>query len=93
LCFNISPPVPKYVNTWDPDIVLAYLDAHANAYLSLLHLSQKAVTLLALCSLLRIFEIVFILLEYIRICDTKISFTLGTPKESSKFRAATKTIY
>ena len=80
--YNISPPVPKYVNTWDPDIVLAHLDAHANANLSLLELSRKAVTLLALCSLLKTSEIASILLESIRICDTKISFTLGKPRKA-----------
>ena len=77
--YNISPPVPKYVNTWDPDIVLAHLDAHA---ISLLELSRKAVTLLALCSLLKTSEIASILLESIRICDTKISFTLGKPRKA-----------
>lgn len=76
------PPAPKYVNTWDPDIVLAHLEAQANKNLFLLELSRKTVTLLALCSLLRTSEIAIIQFDSICICDTNISFVLGKPRKA-----------
>lgn len=72
--YNKSPPTPKYVATWNPDTVLSYFDAHANADLSLLDQSRKCVTLIALCSLLRTCEI--------SISESRISFTLGRPRKA-----------
>ena len=79
--YNKSPPIARYANTWDPDTVLSYLDVTAGAPLSLLELSRKLVTLLALCSLLRTCEISSILLVSIEISDSKMSFTLGKPRK------------
>jgi len=80
--YNKSPPTPKYIATWNPDTVLNYFDAHANADLSLLDLSRKCVTLIALCSLLRTCEISSILLASISISGSRISFTLGRPRKA-----------
>ena len=68
--YNERPPVPRYLSTWNPDTVLAYFDATAATELSLLQLSRKTVTLVALCSLLRTCEISSILLDSIHISDS-----------------------
>ena len=80
--YNERPPVPRYLATWNPDTVLAYFDATAATELSLLQLSRKTVTLVALCSLLRTCEISSILLDSIHISDSKVSFTLGKPRKA-----------
>lgn len=51
--FNIKPSLPRYIDTWNPDIVISHLN-HSSAELSLIDLSRKVTTLLALCSLQRI---------------------------------------
>ena len=57
-CYNLNPPGPKYSSTWDPEIVLAYLrNLGENSGLSFADLSAKAVTLLALSTLLRVSEL------------------------------------
>jgi hypothetical protein len=78
--YNKFPSAPKYTATWNPDTVLFFFDAHATADLSLLELSRKCVTLIALCTLLRTCEITLILLDSISISDSKVSFTLGRPR-------------
>lgn len=79
--YNNSPPAARYSKTWDPDLVLAHLDITAGAPLSLLELSRKLVTLVALCSLLRTCEISSILFDSIEISDSRVSFTLGKPRK------------
>ena len=78
----VCPPAPRYTTTWSPDTVLSYFDATANTDLSLLQLSHKAVTLVALCSLLRTCEIKSIQHESIQISDFGISFTLANPRKA-----------
>ena len=78
--YNKFPSAPKYTATWNPYTVLSFFDAHATADLSLLELSRKCVTLIALCTLLRTCEISLILLDSISISDSKVSFTLGRPR-------------
>jgi hypothetical protein len=73
--------------------ILSHYEAHANANLTLLNLSRKAVTLITLWSLLSTSEIAFILLDSIRICDNKDFIYSGQAKKSSTFRASTATIY
>ena len=80
--YNTCPPAPRYTTTWSPDTVLSYFDATANTDLSLLQLSRKAVTLVALCSLLRTCEINSIQHESIQISDFGISFTLANPRKA-----------
>jgi hypothetical protein len=80
--YNKFPSAPKYTATWNPDTVLFFFDAHAAADLSLLELSRKCVTLIALCTLLRTCEISLILLDSISISDSKVSYTLGRPRKA-----------
>ena len=47
--FQLKPSLPRYINTWDPSIVLDYMRSIGDN-LQLLPLSMKCVTLLALCS-------------------------------------------
>lgn len=48
--FNLKPPLPRYTSTWDPTIVLNYLDnLEHNDMLTLEQLTKKLVCLLALC--------------------------------------------
>jgi hypothetical protein len=49
--FNIKPSLPRYVNTWDVNIVLNFLK-NMNSFdvISLRELSYKLVTLIALCT-------------------------------------------
>jgi hypothetical protein len=53
--YHKSPPTARYSQTWNPDTVLliSYFDDTAGVALSLLELSRKLVTLLALITLLR----------------------------------------
>ncbi|KAJ8966373.1 hypothetical protein NQ314_003558 [Rhamnusium bicolor] len=49
--FRLRPPTRKYQSTWDPQVVLTYLEPkYPNENLSLLELSKKTITLLALAS-------------------------------------------
>ncbi len=80
--YNKSPPAAKYSSTWSPDTVLSYFDATAGAALSLLELSRKLVTLLALCTLLRTCEIASIVLNSIVLSEFELSFSLGQPRKA-----------
>lgn len=47
--FNLNPPKPRYVETWDPAVLLSYIDGLGNnSDLSLNVLTKKLVCLLAL---------------------------------------------
>ena len=49
--FNIIPPQPKYVNTWDVGQVLDHIKALGeNSHMSLSTLTQKTAMLMALCT-------------------------------------------
>ncbi|CAH0724930.1 unnamed protein product, partial [Brenthis ino] len=49
--YKLRPSVPKYKNTWDPQVVLSKLDTwYPNSELSLEKLTIKLVMLLALCT-------------------------------------------
>lgn len=80
--YNKSPPAAKYSSTWNPDSVLAYFDITAGTDLSLLELSKKTVTLLALCTLLRTAEISSINPDSIILTNSSLSFSLGQPRKA-----------
>ncbi|CAH0723354.1 unnamed protein product, partial [Brenthis ino] len=49
--YKLRPSVPKYKNTWDPQVVLSKLETwYPNSELSLEKLTKKLVMLLALCT-------------------------------------------
>ena len=57
-CYNLNPPKPKYNSSWDPDIVITFVESLGNNRLLYLKvLSRKTVILLALASLLRVSEL------------------------------------
>ena len=80
--YNKFPPSARYSHTWNPDTVLSYFDSTAGVALSLLELSRKVVTLLALCTLLRTYELSSISLESIVVCDSEMSFSLSKPRKA-----------
>lgn len=51
--FNEKPALPRYVDTWDPDIILKHLDKTSEG-LSLLELSKKVTTLITILSSQRV---------------------------------------
>jgi hypothetical protein len=57
-CYNANPPGPKYSAIWDPDQVLRFIvSIGENQHLSLINLTCKMVTLVALATLMRVSEI------------------------------------
>ena len=49
--YNQKPPKPRYITTWDPSVVLAFFDVSATIDPSLIQISRKAATLIALTSM------------------------------------------
>lgn len=75
--FRLRPPTPKYDATWDPSIVLSFLEKwfpHDN--LSLDFLSRKLVTLLALVTAHRVQTLSKINIENISISASRISIKI-----------------
>ena len=53
-CFNSAPPLPKYSDMWDADVLMQYLESmHPNSELSTYDLGVKAVSLLTVLSISR----------------------------------------
>lgn len=46
--YNLRPSAPKYATTWDPDIVISFLENWKNETISLRQITLKLTTLLAL---------------------------------------------
>ena len=74
-------------------LILSHLDITTGAPLSLLELSRKLVTLVALCSLLRTCEISSILFDSIEISDSRVSFTLGLGSREKANMKVLSTVY
>lgn len=51
--YHLKPPVPRYTTTWDPAVVLSYFESTDSRSLTTIQLARKAVTFLALTTLLR----------------------------------------
>lgn len=51
--YNESPPSPEYTHTWDPPVVLSYLETQELAILSTLQLARKSAVILVLTTFLR----------------------------------------
>lgn len=64
--FRSKPPVPKYKTSWDPQLVLSYLEGLGkNSSLSLLLLTQNLAMLLALAPGQRIQTLSLILTDHL----------------------------
>lgn len=82
--FNSRPPKPRYERTWDVDSVLRHLRRCENSRLSLLQLSCKMVTLLALTTLLRVSELASINLSLVRLSPLSVSFSLLAVRKAQR---------
>ena len=76
-CYNLNPPRPRYESTWDTEVVIKFVkESDENVGLSLATLSQKAVTLLALASFLRVGELASIGFQSVVFSDGRVRFSL-----------------
>lgn len=75
--FRIRPPKPKYKTTWDPEVVINYCSTfYPNDSLTLIVLSMKVATLLALITAQRIQTLSKINIEQIQVTDTLIKIKI-----------------
>lgn len=75
--YNITPPVPRYHNTWDPALVLKLLQTWSPAKdLDLKTLTFKVVTLTLLVSGQRIQTLPFLSLDYMQKTDSCYTFRI-----------------
>lgn len=82
--YHLKPPAPRYSTTWDPAVVLSYFEATATRSLSTIQLARKAVTLLALTTLLRGAELASIKFDSFFASRYRASFVLGRPRKSQR---------
>ncbi|XP_074034136.1 uncharacterized protein [Leptinotarsa decemlineata] len=76
--YNMTPPMPKYLTTWDPSLVLRYLEGlYSHENISLEKLVHKLVTLLASTSAHRIQTISLIKIENIIIKSTVLEIKIS----------------
>lgn len=81
--YNKRPSLPRYENTWNPDIVIKHLD-HDSVGLSLLNHSKKVATLLALCSLQRISTLVKLKLKDISFSTDQVEIRITDLMKQSR---------
>lgn len=82
--FNKRPALPRYVDTWDPQIVLSYFSSQENKNNSLLFIASKAATLLALASCSRIATLHSILLKEVEFKDSKVVIHISQLQKQSR---------
>lgn len=75
--YNLKPPAPKYAATWEPNIVLEYLEKlHPLNALTIEQLAQKLVTLLALTTAHRVQTLANIRIENIQISEQQVEIRI-----------------
>ena len=83
--FNVRPPQPRYVVTWDVDKVLSYIHSLGdNSSLSSKFLTLKLSMLLALASAGRSSDLRALDIRYMAVSDNSISFELGKLTKSRR---------
>ena len=83
--FNLRPPVPRYQFTWDVKQVLSYLSSHFPLRsLNLKMLTQKLVTLLALCTAQRAQTLVSLKIDEMIIQGDHVSFSISSIQKNFK---------
>jgi hypothetical protein len=82
--YHSNPPCPKYAHTWDPAIVLSHLSSSASSKMSVMQLSRKTSTLLALTSLLRCAEMAAIQAQSISFTNSGVTFILGNLRKAQR---------
>lgn len=91
---KLRPPRPKYDNTWDPGIVLKYLEQKgSNSNLCLRELSQKLVTLLTIITGHRLQTIALIKLSNILENSKGIQILISDPIKTSKINKSQPCLY
>jgi site-specific recombinase XerD len=84
-CYNNNPPQPRYPAMWEPEKVLSYIASLGeNGSLSLSQLAGKAVTLIALATLLRVAEIAAIGLQSVKFSNGAVHFSLKTLRKTQR---------
>jgi site-specific recombinase XerD len=84
-CYNDNPPQPRYPAMWEPEKVLSYIASLGeNSSLSLSQLAGKAVTLIALATLLRVAEIAAIGLQSVKFSNEAVHFSLKTLRKTQR---------
>lgn len=86
--YNTKPPAPRYVSTWDPSVVLSYLDLTAGAKFSILQLARRTATLLALTSLSICADLASIQLSSISFSEREVSFSLRRERKATLWPAS-----
>lgn len=83
--YRMKPPAPKYDTTWDPNLVLNYLDKYfPNDSISLKDLSLKTITLLALASAQRMQTLSLIKIQNIQDDSEKIQIRVDDLIKTSR---------
>ena len=81
-CFNLRPPAPRYLSTWDPDQVLSFAESIFSTPEKFL--TEKLVTLLALATLMRVSELASINRSSIQISAIEVKFALLRARERQR---------
>ena len=83
--FNSRPPMPRYEETWDVNVILKHLESKGeNKDLSLKSLSYKTIMLVALTSASRVSELQKIDLKYMKCSQEEITFTIAELTKTRK---------
>ena len=81
-CFNLRPPAPRYLSTWDPDQVLSFAESIFSTPEKFL--TEKLITLLALATLMRVSELASINRSSIQISAIEVKFALLRARERQR---------
>ncbi|MCG7884355.1 MAG: tyrosine-type recombinase/integrase [Candidatus Thiodiazotropha taylori] len=82
--FNLKPALPRYVNTWDVQVVIEYLNSLKSSELNLKLLSVKLATLLALATGQRCQTLWAINVKDIELCDSYMKIRIFQLLKQSK---------
>ena len=80
--FNCRPSLPKYLSTWDPQIVLDYFSNNDSN--DILFLASKSVTLLALTSCLRVATLQLLKYSNVTFDDKKLIIKISDLQKQSR---------
>ena len=83
-CFNLAPPIPKYANMWNADVLMCYLaKQYPNSDLSLKDLGIKTVALISILSLSRQSSVAVLAPEF-QVVEDKIVIPLTGLEKTSR---------
>lgn len=81
--FGLKPPLPRYENTWDPNIVLSYVKSLNTKKISLEMLTQKLAVLLALATGHRLQTLSLIEINNILVLPDKVQIKISARIKTS----------